>query len=102
MRRSGTRPVASRIRSFGSEHLWVMAVAASPDAGLVATGGYDMLARLWRCCPPEPKSLLEGHGSVVDDVAFSLGTAGRDGVAGPHRDGLVDVRRPASAEDRPD
>ncbi|MFJ2239739.1 hypothetical protein [Streptomyces sp. NPDC087859] len=43
----------------------------SPDGGLVATGGYDGMARVWDPATWHPVRVLSGHTDWVRSVAFS-------------------------------
>ncbi|MGB5639441.1 MAG: WD40 repeat domain-containing protein, partial [Sedimenticolaceae bacterium] len=75
-------------------------LAFSADGALLATGGFDGRARIWRVLPDgalEPLHTLVGHSDAIHAVAFSpdattLATAGYDG-----RIGLFDT---ASGEGR--
>ena len=46
------------------------AVALSPDARLLATGGYDSAIHLWDAASGKPVRTLEGHNGPVYDLAF--------------------------------
>src|SRR5262249_12050958 len=48
----------------------VYAVAASPDARLVASGGRDRLAKLWEWETGRVRFTLAGHGGTVVAVSF--------------------------------
>ncbi|GAM52755.1 hypothetical protein EBME_1218 [bacterium endosymbiont of Mortierella elongata FMR23-6] len=50
----------------------VMSVSFSPDGNLLASGSNDRTVRLWSVKSGETLYTFEGHGSLVDSVAFSL------------------------------
>jgi WD40 repeat protein len=49
----------------------VLAVAYSPDGGLLATAGKDGMAALWEAADGQLVHVLRGHSSEVTSVAFS-------------------------------
>ncbi|MDA1278027.1 MAG: hypothetical protein O2960_28865 [Verrucomicrobia bacterium] len=50
---------------------WVMCLTFSPDGHLLASGGLDNTARLWKVSDGTLIKTLEGHDSRVTSVAFS-------------------------------
>jgi WD40 repeat protein len=64
----------------------VTALAWGPGARILASGGEDGSARLWRLSTGRPFAVLGGHRSLVTSIAFSpratiVATASRDGTA---------------------
>ena len=64
----------------------VTTLAFGPGARILASGGKDGTARLWRVATGSQFARLGGHNSWVTDVAFSpratyVATASRDGTA---------------------
>ncbi len=63
----------------------ILALAFSPDGGLLASGGYDAVVRVWDVRSGAQVAELKGHDAEVHAVAFSpdgqwLAAAGRPGA----------------------
>jgi WD40 repeat protein len=61
----------------------VSALARSPDGAMLASGGYDRNARVWRVADGRQLRALRGHGGTVWSIAWSpdgqwIATAGED------------------------
>ena len=60
---------------LNGHEMWVKAVAWSADSSLLASGSGDTTIRIWyvgsgRQSPPELKTVLRGHTSEIESVAF--------------------------------
>lgn len=58
--------------SLAGSRQGVLFVSFSPDSTLVATGGADGTARIWRVADGSETLVLRGHGSYLRSVRFSL------------------------------
>nr|WP_306337387.1 caspase family protein [Streptomyces sp. KL118A] len=59
---------------FGDTDHFAVSVAFSPDGGLLASGGFDGEVLLWDPAKGKPLSVLVGHKSAVNDLAFDPAT----------------------------
>ena len=49
----------------------VLAVAFSPDGKTLASGGFDMMVKLWNVATGQEVASLEGHRNWIKSIAFS-------------------------------